>query len=94
MNILTSEENLIAAVARSTCLAYRLDAAEVPESDVHLYVDELIALYRRKPDAPLANETGDSPGTVASSLRFCAEQLQDAAPQEASRLRAALGQAR
>jgi len=93
MNILTSEENLIAAVARSTCFAYRVDPAEVPESDVQTYVDELIALYRRKPDALLAHKAGDRADTVAGSLRFCAEQLQDAAPQQASRLRAALGKA-
>jgi len=93
MNALTPEENLIAAVAGSTCFAYRLDPAEVPESDVQLYVDEVIALYRRKPDALLAHKPGDKPDTVAASLRFCADQLQDAAPHQASRLRTALGNA-
>jgi hypothetical protein len=93
VNTLTPEENLIAAVARSTCFAYRVDPADVPETDVQLYVDELIALYRRKPDALLALKPGDKPDTVAGSVRFCAEQLQDAAPQHASKLRAALGNA-
>ena len=89
MNTLTPEENLVAAVARSTCFAYRLDPTEVPESDVEMYVDELIALYHRKPDAVLAGSGGE-PDTVASSVRFCAEQLQDAAPEQASRLRGVL----
>jgi len=89
MNILTPEENLIASVARSTCFAYRLDPTEVPESDVRVYVDELIALYRRKPDAVLAG-SGGGPDTVATSVRFCSEQLQEAAPEQASKLRAVL----
>ena len=94
MNALTPEENLIAAVARSTCFAYRVDPTEIPDSDVRLYVDELIALYRRKPDAALAQSSGGERDTVAGSLRFCADQLQDAAPEQASRLRDALGSGR
>ena len=90
MNDLTPEENLIAAIARSTCFAYRVDPAEVPETDVQLYVDQLIALYRRKPNARLAPTAGDEADTVAGSLRFCAEQLQHAAPEQALRLRGAL----
>ncbi len=93
MNTLTAEENLIASVARATCFAYRLDPAEVPQTDVQLYVDELIALFHRKPHALLAQRPGEDPDTVAGSLRFCAEQLQDAAPQQASRLWTALGNA-
>ena len=84
MPTLDPEENLIALVARATCFAYRVDADEVSESDVRLYVDELIALYRRKPDA---RSPGDEPVTVAESLRFCAEQLTDVAPEHAARLR-------
>lgn len=90
MTTLTPEENLIAAVARSTCFAYRVDPSEVPESDVQLYVDELIALFRRKPDAQLATRPGDQADTVRESLAFCAEQLETAAPELASRLRKAL----
>src|SRR2546422_10514876 len=86
MNTLTPEENLVAAVARSTCFAYRLDPTEVPESDVEMYVEELIALYHRKPDAVLAGSGGEQ-NTVASSVRFCAEQLQDAAPERSEERR-------
>ena len=93
MNTLTPEENLIATVARSTCFAYRLDPEEVPVSDVQLYVDELIALYRRKPDAALTQSAAE-PDNVAASVRFCAEQLETAAPAQAAKLREVLVESR
>jgi hypothetical protein len=93
MQTLDPEENLIAHVARATCFAYRFESGEVPASDVDRYVDELIALFRRKPDAPLI-DSDDQPATVAATLEFCADQLQEVAPEHASRLRAVLESAR
>ncbi len=90
METLTPEENLLAQVARATCFAVRFQAGEVPDSDVRLYVDELIALYRRKPDGTLSGTGSEEPGTVASAVQFCAEQLQHVAPEQASKLRLAL----
>jgi hypothetical protein len=94
METLSTEENLIAAVARATCFTYRLDAQEVPESDVQLYVDELISLYRRKPQARRAPGSDSSEETVADTVRFCADQLKDVAPAHAARLRGVLEEVR
>ena len=89
MQILDPEENLIATVARATCFTYRLDADEVPESDVELYVKELVSLYRRKPDALLTGSSGEA-SSVADTVRFCADQLKDVAPGHAATLRSLL----
>jgi hypothetical protein len=54
-------------------------------------VDELIGLYSRKPKSLLAGANAEKElETLESSLEFCAEQLAEAAPDEASRLRSAL----
>ena len=90
MEILSPDENLIASVARATCFAFRFEAGEVPASDVHLYVDELIALYRSKPTGVLRNTTDEEPETVESSMRFCADQLERVAPEQAAKLRSVL----
>jgi hypothetical protein len=92
MEMLSPEENLVATVARATCFAYRVDAQAVPEGDVELYVEELINLYSRKPDARLARGSGNDVDTVADTVRFCADQLKDVAPAQAARLRTALTQ--
>jgi hypothetical protein len=86
MERLDAEENLIAAVARATCLGYRLDPNEVPAADVDLYVEELVALYGRKPQAHLFRGPDEDSSTLADTVRFCAEQLKEVAPQHASRL--------
>jgi hypothetical protein len=91
MDTLTAEENLIAQVARATCFAFRFKSGNVPNEDVQLYVNALIALHRRKPIALLLQqESGDEPETVASSLAFCADQLSQVAPDQAKKLRRAL----
>jgi hypothetical protein len=87
MEALTPEENLVAHVARATCFAYRVDPGEVPESDVRLYVDELISLFHHKPSAVLPTDSdGEVSETLRSAVAFCAEQLKDVAPREAARL--------
>jgi hypothetical protein len=91
MTTLSPEENLIVSVARATCFAFRFESGEVPQSDVGSYVDELLAVYERNPQAHLLQEEGGPrPETVASSVAFCAEQLDQVAPQLAQRLRLAL----
>ena len=90
MDLLTPEENLIVHVARATCFSCRFEAGEVPEGDIQLYVDELIALFRRKPAADLVHTPEEEPLTLAGTLQFCAEQLDQIAPEQASKLRAAL----
>jgi hypothetical protein len=94
MEALTPEENLIAHVARATCLAYRIGTGEVPESDVRLYVDELVSLFRRKPNGVLVHaDSNQPPGTLVATLEFCANQLEGVAPDQSSRLRSALSAA-
>jgi hypothetical protein len=90
VELLTPDEVLIVRVARATCFGYRFESGEVPEDDVHQYVDELIALYRRKPKSLLADANSEEPETLEGSLEFCAEQLAEAAPDQASKLRSAL----
>ena len=89
MQTLDPEENLIATVARATCFTYRLDVDEVPTSDVELYVNELVSLFHRKPDALLTESSGEA-ASVADTVRFCAEQLKDVAPGHAATLRSLL----
>ena len=88
--VVTADENLIAHVARATCLTYRLDPRQVPDSEVRLYVDELIALYQAKPNAMLRPTRDGEQETVASSVRFCADELDSVAADQASKLRSAL----
>ena len=91
MEALTQEENLVAHVARATCLTFRLDPNEVPESDVRLYVDELISLFQRKPSAVLATgDVGEGPESLLATVAFCAAELNEVAPAEAARLRSVL----
>jgi hypothetical protein len=91
LEALTPDENLIAHVARATCFGYRLDPEEVPESDLRLYVNELISLFSRKPSAVLATSgQGEVPQSLAATVAFCAHELKDAAPTQAARLRALL----
>jgi hypothetical protein len=56
---------------------------------VHLYVDELIGLYRRKPSSLLV-DADNKQETLEASLVFCAEQLAGTAPDQASKLRSVL----
>jgi hypothetical protein len=91
MELLTPDEILIVRVARATCFGYRFESGGVPDEDVHQYVDELIALYRRKPKSLLAEASAANESeTLESSLEFCAQQLADTAPEQASKLRSAL----
>ena len=91
MELLTPDEILIVRVARATCFGYRFKSGGVPEEDVRRYVDELITLYRRKPASLLTDgDKGGHTQTLESSLEFCAEQLAQTAPGQASRLRSAL----
>ena len=91
MERLDPEENLIATVARATCFGYRLDPNEVPASDVDLYVDELVTLYARKPQAQMSQGSGADSSTLADTIRFGAEQLKEVAPHHSSKLFALLG---
>jgi hypothetical protein len=91
MQFLTPDEILIVRVARATCFGYRFESGEVPEDDVRQYVDELIALYRRKPKGILAEAgAGKEQESLESSLEICADELAEAAPDQASKLRSVL----
>lgn len=89
MKQLTSDERLMVRVAVATCFAFPFDSGEVPLTDVRDYVDDLIALHRSNPHAATRASDG-LPQDVGSTLEFCADRLDDAAPKEAARLRSAL----
>ena len=90
MDILSEDDQLILRVALATCFTYPRDPDGVPFEDVRLYVDHLIDLHSRHPRAA-TNSSAGLPQDVTSALEFCAAQLQDVAPDEAARLRLALG---
>jgi hypothetical protein len=91
MDVLPEDDQLILRVALATCFTYRLDADGTPFDDVRLYVNHLLDLYARHPDAA-TNSSSGLPQDMPAALEFCATQLQDVAPDEARRLRIALGQ--
>ena len=90
VDILSEDDQLILRVALATCFTYPRDLDGVPLEDVRLYVNHLIDLYSRHPDAA-TNSSPSLPQDMASALEFCASQLQDVAPDEARRLRIAQG---
>ena len=90
MDILSEDDQLILRVALATCFTYPRDLDGVPLEDVRLYVNHLIDLYSRHPNAA-TNSSPSLPQDMISALEFCASQLQDVAPDEARRLRIALG---
>ena len=90
MDILSEDDQLILRVALATCFTYPRDLNGVPLDDVRLYVNHMIDLYSRHPDAA-TNSSAGLPQDMTSALEFCAAQLQDVAPDEATRLRLALG---
>ncbi len=91
MNTLTDQENLIVAVATSTCFLCRLSSksptARVSHDDLETYVDQLIGIYNNKPDAS-ANITVAQ--DVKGAMEFCIAQLQEVAADQAAKLAAAL----
>jgi len=90
VEILSENDQLILRVALATCFTYPRDLEGTPFEDVRLYVNHLIDLYSRHPDAA-TNSSPGLPQDMTSALEFCANQLQDVAPNEANRLRLALG---
>ncbi len=91
MDVLSEDDQLILRVALATCFTYPRDQEGVPFEDVHLYVNHLIDLYSRHPDAA-TNSSSGLPQDMPGALEFCAVQLQDVAPEEAQRLRTTLAQ--
>ena len=89
MDVLSNDDQLILRVALATCFAYPRDPAAVPFEDVRLYVDHLIDLHSRHPRTS-TNSSAGLPQDMTSALEFCAAQLQNVAPDEATRLRLAL----
>jgi hypothetical protein len=90
MDSLADEEQLVVSVAKATCFTYRVDPASVPRPDVDLYVDELVRLHSSKPSARVASRSGESTSELRGVLEFCLEQLAEASPTNAERLRRAL----
>ena len=90
MDVLSEDDQLVVRVALATCFTYPRDRDGVPLEDVRLYVDHLINLHTRHPRAA-TNSSPGLPQDVPSALEFCAAQLQDLAPEQAKRLRLALG---
>jgi hypothetical protein len=91
MDVLSEDDQLILRVALATCFTYPRDQEGVPFEDVRLYVNHLIDLYSRHPDA-VTNSSSGLPQDMPGALEFCAAQLQDVAPEEAQRLRMTLAQ--
>jgi hypothetical protein len=90
MESLTPAEVRLVHAVRATCLGYRTDPKEISESDVHLRVGELIALFARNPYVLIALDGADGEEPLAGSLIFCAEQLAFVAPEESANLRIAV----
>ena len=90
MELLDAEETLIVETAKATCLTFRLDRQSTPVEDLDLYVDELCRLYSIKPLARTATRPADPSADVRSAMKFCVQQLEDASPRHANRLRTAL----
>ena len=90
MTTLDADETLILEIAKATCLSFRLDRDNTPAEDLDVYVGELLRLFQAKPHASPATHP-DEPGMdVRSALEFCAQQLSEASPAHAIKLRQAL----
>jgi hypothetical protein len=95
MDSLTPDEENIASAARALCFTYHETQDQVLRDDVHLYVERLVALFLRKPNAegptwPVWAEEEGEARTLRGTLQFCIDQLKHGAPTEADKLRAAL----